>query len=132
MEQQVTQQTSQATRLPEMQVMAMERNQRRVNAMDSLKYLGKPAPSIVASDCVDNKSEVILHLEGALKEAKELLKTHTTNWSSDTMSKYHSFKDYGSRELFIAFLIAKTLGEGLVTVPSYKDGTVGRTLGEKQ
>lgn len=90
--------------------------------MQSLKFLGKPAPDKVQGDdmyFVLKRSE---HLEGAIKEAAKLLETDLTEWPKSAKeegarwaSTYRGLEPemVGLEEELeiVAFLLRKTIGE---------------------
>lgn len=100
----------------------------RWNSMNQLKYLGKPAPywDNVKCQCSKCYSEEIScdcradHLEGAIKEAWELLKIHSSSWPHDVWAYAEQWdaETYGGLvpwkeervKDFVAFLLRKTIG----------------------
>lgn len=81
--------------------------------MDSLKYLGKPAPKGLANFGGKNKpledAVVREHLEGAIKEAIELLRLENLDeYPEDFLKQWKSGQHYADA---IRDLLRKTIGE---------------------
>jgi hypothetical protein len=70
--------------------------------MNELKYLGKPAPKIEAQVMGSTWARET-HLEGALKEAAELLVTVYKDWPKEIV------EIHGSGREVVAFLLRKTI-----------------------